>query len=214
MHTIQRLPGDFQAVVLDLDGLLVDTEPIWLRAKHEMFARYGATFELADHVALYGSSDGFSATYFAGRFGLDAADEQAIRMEYLDVVTVMLQQGVPTRPGARQLLSTLRGRVPLGLATNTKRKLADIILERSGLAGSFDAEATGDEGRPKPEPDIYLLACSRLGVPPGHAVALEDSPLGVRAAKAAGLTCIAIPSEAAVELGHADHVAASLRDLF
>ena len=121
---------------------------------------------------------------------------------------------MPTRPGAPELLGALRGRVPLGLATNTKRSLADIILDRSGLAGSFDAETTGDEGRPKPEPDIYLLACSRLGIAPGQAVALEDSPLGVRAAKAAGLTCIAIPSETDVDLAHADRIVTSLTELF
>jgi HAD superfamily hydrolase (TIGR01509 family) len=213
MDTMWILPGSFRAVVLDLDGLLVDTEPIWLRAKHTMYGRYGTTYEPADHLALYGSSDAFSAAWFTGRFGLTAAHEETIRLEYLELVAELLGEGVPTRPGARELLTTLRGRVPLGLATNTKRPLADIILDRSGLAGSFDAETTGDEGRSKPEPDIYLLACSRLGIPPDQAVALEDSPLGVRAAKAAGLTCIAIPSEEHADLAHADGVVPSLHHL-
>ena len=86
MDTMRTLPGTFQAVVLDLDGLLVDTEPIWLRAKHTMYARYGTTYQQADHLALYGSSDAFSATWFTGRFGLAADDEEAIRLEYLELV--------------------------------------------------------------------------------------------------------------------------------
>ena len=112
MDTTRTLPGAFQAVVLDLDGLLVDTEPIWLRAKHTMYARYGTTYEPADHRTLYGSSDAFSATWFAGRFGLTTADEEAIRLEYLELVAELLGEGVPTRPGARELLTSLRGRVP------------------------------------------------------------------------------------------------------
>ena len=213
MDTTSTLPGTFQAVVLDLDGTLVDTEPIWLQAKRRMFERYDAVYDHADHLAVYGSSDEFTAQYFARCFGLGTEHEEQIRIEYLELVAELMEEGVPTRPGAPELIAALRGLVPLGLATNTKRPLADIILRRSGLAGAFDQETTGDEGRPKPEPDIYLLACERLGVAPEDAVALEDSPLGVRAAKAAGLTCIGVPSEPTADLAHADWIVASLHEL-
>jgi beta-phosphoglucomutase-like phosphatase (HAD superfamily) len=110
-------------------------------------------------------------------------------------------------------IAALRGRVPLGLASNTRRELVDLILEHAGLTGCFDAIATGDEARPKPEPDIYALACARLGVSPVDAVAVEDSPTGVRAAKAAGMACIAVPSDPEVDLAQADRVVPSLLDL-
>lgn len=213
MDATKFLPGPFAAVVLDLDGTLVDTEPIWQRGKEEIFRRYATTFGVADHHAVFGSSEEHAARYFATRFG-PGADAETVKREYSEVVAQLLEGGVPTRPGARELLAALRGRVPLGLATNTKRPLVDITLRRSGLAGSFDAETTGDEGRPKPEPDIYLLACRRLGVAPKDAVAIEDSPLGVRAAKAAGLTCVGIPAAPGVDLSQADRTATSLLELF
>jgi HAD superfamily hydrolase (TIGR01509 family) len=178
-----------------------------------MYQRHDAVYGHADHLAVYGSSDEFAARYFARCFGLGAEHEEAIRIEYLELVAALLEEGVPTRPGAHELIGALRGLVPLGLATNTRRPLVDVILRRSGLAGAFDQETTGDEGRPKPEPDIYLLVCERLGVAPENAVALEDSPFGVQAAKAAGMTCIGVPSEPTADLARADRIVASLHEL-
>lgn len=213
MSPIVTLPGAWRAVVLDLDGLLVDTEPLWLEAKKAVFAGHGAVFGPAEQSASLGADDVTTAILFAHRLGLPDGHVEAIRTEYLDRARQAFMAGVTARPGARELVAALSGRVPLGLASNTQRSLVDLILDRSGLAGSFDAISTGDEVTPKPAPDVYLLACRRLGVDPASAVALEDSPAGVRAAKAAGMRCIAVPSGHGADLSHADLVIGSLLEI-
>ncbi len=115
--------------------------------------------------------------------------------------------------GATELIERLRTQVPLGLASNTRRSLVDRILAQTPFGESFAAVATGDEVAPKPAADVYLLACERLGIDARSAVAIEDSPTGVRAAHAAGLTCIGVPSDTDHPLPEADYVVRSLREL-
>ncbi len=106
------------------------------------------------------------------------------------------------------------GDVKLGLASNSPRFLVDTALQTAGLADAFDAIVTSDDvEHPKPAPDIYLLICERLGVAPADAIALEDSASGVTAAKAAGLTCIAVPQFAETDVSAADRVLGSLEEL-
>jgi HAD superfamily hydrolase (TIGR01509 family) len=207
------LPGRFRAVVLDLDGLLVQTEVLWSTAKVRLFARYGARFERADHLAVFGTSEAHTAQVFRRRLGLPAGSEDGLRREYTAIAAELFADGVPVSAGARELLAELRGRVPLGLASNTRRDIVDRILAGARMTGAFDAIATGDEAEAKPAPDLYLLACERLGVAPPEAVALEDSPTGVAAARRAGLTVIGVPSAPEVPLTDAHHVVGSLLEL-
>ena len=100
------------------------------------------------------------------------------------------------------------------MASNTPRELVVRALDAAGLAGYFDVVVTAEDvERPKPAPDIYLAACQRLGVEPSEAVALEDSPPGIEAARRAGLTVVAIPQDDGVDTSAADHVVATLREL-
>jgi HAD superfamily hydrolase (TIGR01509 family) len=207
------LPGSFRAVVCDMDGLLVHTERQWLEAKRVLFARYGATLERVDRSTVFGASDIETVSYFAGRLGVPRADIPALRIEYMDIVGGLMDRGVEVTDGAVELLSRLRGRVPLGLASNTRRPLVERILRQTPFADWFDAITTGDEATPKPAPDLYRLACERLGIEPRTAVALEDSPAGVQAARRAGLTCIGVPSDAEHPLTEADHLVSSLTQL-
>jgi HAD superfamily hydrolase (TIGR01509 family) len=207
------LPGAFTGVLLDLDGTLVDTEKLWLVAKRRMFARYDTTFAYTDHLAVFGRDDLYTGGYLTRRFGLPEERTEAIRVEYLQLVGEVFSAGVDLRPGTLELLTALRGVVPVGLASNTKRELVDIVLDRAGLLPYLDTVTTSDGRRPKPAPDIYLAACVSLGLAPEEAVAIEDSPTGIAAARAAGLTCIAVPSESHEGLDAADHVVASLLDL-
>jgi HAD superfamily hydrolase (TIGR01509 family) len=125
-----------------------------------------------------------------------------------------LREAVEGRPGAVELVERLRGRTRLGLASNSPRVLVDTALATARLGDAFDAIVTSDDvEHPKPAPDLYLLACERLGVTPREALALEDSPSGIVAAKAAGLTCIAVPQFAETDVSAADRVIASLEDL-
>jgi HAD superfamily hydrolase (TIGR01509 family) len=205
--------GGFAALVLDLDGLLVDTEPLWLRAKEAVFRDHGARFGRDDQVAILGADDLATAAYFARRLGLGDDAVESVRAEYLDHAAGLFRQGVKVRPGALDLVAWARERAPVGLASNTRRSLVDLTLERAGLEGCFDAIATGDEADPKPAPGVYALACERLGVAPAVALAIEDTPAGVRAAKAAGMTCVAVPSHAGVAFPGADLVVDSLHHL-
>ena len=207
------LPGSFQGVVLDLDGLLVDTEVIWTEAKRILYAERGVPFSIEDHRAVLGTSEEYTAMVFARRFGLGPEHEPEILRDYLGHATALFAQGVPRRPGALELVASLRGRVPLGLASNTRREIVTHTLDKAGLAGCFDVIVTGDEAEPKPAPGIYLEACRQLGIEPGRSVAVEDSPTGVRAAKAAGLTCIGVPSDPDHPPAQADHSVASLLEL-
>ena len=207
------LPGTWRAVVSDMDGLLVRTDPTWVRAKQILFARHGVQFQPSDQTAVFGAAEIYSATYFTQRFGLPESEMPAIRREYMDIVHRLFLEPVEVNPGATELIERLAGTVPLGLASNTRRTLVDEVLANTTFDGRFDAITTGDEVEPKPAPDIYLLACERLGVEPAHAVALEDSPLGVQAAKAAGMACIGVPSDPTEPLQDADHVVRSLTEL-
>jgi HAD superfamily hydrolase (TIGR01509 family) len=207
------LPGPFKAVVSDMDGLLVKTDPTWVQAKVMLFGRYGVSFHEDDQRAVFGASEIHAATYFTMRLGLPQSEIPRIRDEYMTIVHRLFEDPIEINPGAAELVAHLAGRVPLGLASNTRRSLVDEVLANTPFAADFDAVATGDEVEPKPAPDVYQLACRRLGVDPADAVALEDSPLGVTAAKAAGLTCIGVPSNPSEPLPTADFVVASLTEL-
>jgi HAD superfamily hydrolase (TIGR01509 family) len=200
-------------VVFDMDGLLVHTERQWLQAKVVLFERYGTELTETDRAAVFGAADLASVTYFAGRFGLAEDRIEGLRDEYIDIIGKLIDEGVEITPGATELIAHLAAKVPLALASNTRRALVDVILRQTPFASAFAAIATGDEVAPKPAPDVYRLACRRLGVEPAQAVAIEDSPTGVRAARAAGLTCIGVPSDADHPLAEADHVVGSLLEL-
>jgi HAD superfamily hydrolase (TIGR01509 family) len=207
------LPGPFGGVVCDMDGLLLQTERQWLQAKLVLYERYGAELRADDLAAVFGASEMDSARYFASRFGLPPERAATLCDEYLAIVLASFERGVELSAGALELMLRLSGRVPLAVASNSRRSLIAIALAAFPPEVRFDAIVSGEEARAKPAPDLYLLACRRLGVEPERAVALEDSPLGVRAAQAAGLTCIGVPSDPRHPLLEADHVVASLREL-
>jgi HAD superfamily hydrolase (TIGR01509 family) len=191
------LPGRFRAAVFDMDGLLLDTEPMWHDAERELLERHGGTFTAADMVASHGRALVDTAAAYATRLGLTA---EAIEVEIAEIMLAHYLAGAPLRPGANALVAGLEGRVALAVASNTSAALVHKALAAAGLGALRTVVSGMDMGRPKPLPDVYAAACRALGVAPGDAVAFEDSPMGVRSAVDAGLFVVGVPERPDVDL--------------
>lgn len=202
------------AVVFDNDGLLLDTESVWTRAERDLFERRGTEFTPRDKRELVGTSAEIAGRLLERR--LDEPGRAAELIEELNALVVAeLEHGVEAMVGARELLHALKERgTPIGLVSNSPLVFVRRSLEIVGFHDRFDVVLSAHEvAAPKPAPDPYLEACRRLGVDPGPSVvALEDSPTGVAAARAAGLTVIGIPSIDGIALEEAHHIAESLLD--
>lgn len=186
------LPGPYVAVVFDMDGLLVDSEPLWAAAEGELFARHGHVYTPEDAAQTHGRSIEDTIHVYTAKLG--AVDPAVIEAELLDLMRARYEAGAPLLPGARELVEGLRGRVPMAVASNTNGWLVRLALEGLGLLDAFAAVMSGaDIGAAKPRPDAYLEACRALGVPPARALAFEDSPAGVRSARTAGLAVVGVP---------------------
>ncbi len=202
------------AVVFDNDGLLLDTESVWTRAERDLFDRRGIEFTLAHKRELVGTSAETAGGVLERRLGEPDRAEDLIE-ELNALVVAELEHGVEAMVGARELLHLLRQRgTPIGLVSNSPLIFVRRSLEIAGFHDHFDVVLSAHEvAAPKPAPDPYLEACRRLSVEPGPSVvALEDSPTGVAAARAAGLTVIGVPSLEGVALEEAHHIAESLLD--
>jgi len=203
-----------KAVVFDNDGLLLDTESVWTRAEQDLFERRGLEFTPADKRELVGTSAEIAGGVLERR--LNEPDRAAALIDELnELVVAELEHGVEAMVGATELLHTLRERgTPIGLVSNSPLIFVQRSLQIVGFEDHFDTVVSAHEvAAPKPAPDPYLEACRRLGVEAGpDVVALEDSPTGVAAARAAGLTVIGIPSIESVALEEAHEIAESLVD--
>jgi HAD superfamily hydrolase (TIGR01509 family) len=202
------------AVVFDNDGLLLDTESVWTRAEEDLFELRELEFTPADKLELVGTSAEIAGGILERRLGEPGRAAELIE-ELNELVVAELEHGVEAMLGARELLERLGERgVPLGLVSNSPLRFVQRSIELAGFEHCFDVVLSAHEvAAPKPAPDPYLEACRRLGVEAGaEVVALEDSPTGVAAARAAGLTVIGVPSVEGVLLDEAHHLAESLLD--
>jgi HAD superfamily hydrolase (TIGR01509 family) len=184
----------FDAVLWDMDGTLVDTEPYWIEREHEIVALHGNGAWTNEHAhALVGFDLRDAARYISHHGQIDMPVDDIVNL-LLDGVIERVHRSMPWRPGARELLAELQQLgVPCALVTMSWRRFADAVVD-SLPAGSFQALVVGDDvtdGKPHPEP--YLTAARLLNVTPQRCVAIEDSPTGVRSAVAAGCITIGVP---------------------
>lgn len=201
------------AVLFDMDGLLVDSEPLWLEVEKAVMARLGGSWTDEDQQALLGGSLHRSAGYMLGKAPAGAATREQIAHWLVDGMAGLLAtRGVAMLPGARELVSAVAAAgVRHALVTSSQRRIMDAVLAATGLR--FGVTVCGEDVRhTKPHPEPYLRAAALLGQPPEGCVVLEDSPAGIASARAAGCPVIAVPS---VPLTEGDNVmtVGSLREV-
>ena len=189
-----RRPAALRAVLFDMDGLLVDSEPLWFEVERAVMARLGGQWGEADQRALIGGSLDRTVSWLLAKAAAPASREDVARWLVDEMAALILARGLPLQPGAGPLLAALDAAgVPCALVTASSRAIMDAVLTVTGL--SFDVTVCGEDvRRGKPDPEPYLLAAARLGVPAAGCVVLEDSPTGIAAARAAGCPVIAVPS--------------------
>jgi HAD superfamily hydrolase (TIGR01509 family) len=183
-----------EAVVFDLDGVLVDSEGVWNAARKRVAQEHGGKWPADAQRAMMGMSSLEWSTYMHDELGVSLPAR-----EISDAVVSRLEQlygdHLPLLPGARQTVIDLAGVWPLGLASSANRPIIDLVLRLARLTKCFAATVSSEEvARGKPAPDVYLEAARRLGVPPRVCVAVEDSANGIRSGVAAGMAVIAVPN--------------------
>jgi len=189
----------FQAVLWDMDGTLVDTEPYWLKSEQEFASRHNVTWELSDAEQFIGYSLYDTAGILRKKFNLQQKSDQEIIDELTTGVIAQIQEDLPFRPGALELLLELKqNQIPTALVTMSMTEMAKKVVEKIPFK-AFDLVLGGDRvqfGKPHPEP--YLTAAEILGAEPGSCIALEDSKTGLTSAETAGTVAIGIPHIASI----------------
>jgi HAD superfamily hydrolase (TIGR01509 family) len=190
-----RMAAATAAVIFDLDGVLIDSEPVWEQVRREYVARHHGRWEPDSQDRLMGMSTPEWAVYLSGELGVERPPE-AVADEVVELVGERYGERPPLLPGAVAAVGRLAERWPLGLASSSPPRLIDLVLELAGLDGRFKVRVSTERvGRGKPAPDVYLEVAARLGEAPTACVAVEDSSNGVRSAAAAGMRVIAVPGE-------------------
>jgi HAD superfamily hydrolase (TIGR01509 family) len=183
-----------EAVVFDLDGLLLDTEQVWDEVREGLVRERGGRWHEHAQAAMMGMSSPEWSRYMHDELGLEEPQEE-ISAEVVRRMMQRYRDRLPLIDGAVEAVERLAARWPLGLASSSNRELIDLALEVSGLDRLFQATVSSEEvARGKPAPDVYLEAARRLGVEPHACAAIEDSRSGILAADAAGMRVIAIPN--------------------
>lgn len=181
------------AVVFDMDGVLIDSEPVWEQVRRAYVAEQGGQWLPDTQTRLMGMSTGEWSTYLSEELGVAGTPESVAT----DVITRMAEhydKYVPVLPGAIAAVQRLSDHWPLGVASSSPRSLIDVVLNRTGLIEFFDVTFSTEEvARGKPAPDVYLAVATYLRREPAACAAIEDSSNGLRAAHAAGMLVIAAP---------------------
>ena len=207
-----------EAVIFDMDGVLIDSEPIHIEIEKQLFKKLGISVSAEVHLSYLGTAADYMYADIKSRFGLPnpiselLEIDELFRCDYFSSLSALdLNDGVLT------LLNELKlAGLKLAVATSSSPELTRILLERCGISSVFDAIVTTKEaGKSKPSPDVYLLASRRIGVEAANCLVFEDSPIGLSAAKSAGMCCIAVQTDSVdvQELSAADYLLSTLRGI-
>jgi HAD superfamily hydrolase (TIGR01509 family) len=182
-----------RAVIFDLDGVLVESEGLWNRAKRELVEAHGLPWPDDAERTMMGMSSPEWSGYLAD-LGVPLAPD-AISDAVVARLSEIYAEELPLLPGAQAAVRRLAARWPLGVASSSNRPIIELVLREAGVQGCFAVTVSSEEvARGKPAPDVYLEAARRLRAEPGECVAIEDSTNGLRAADAAGMGVVAIPN--------------------
>jgi HAD superfamily hydrolase (TIGR01509 family) len=183
------------AVVFDLDGVLVDSEHTWRDAKRDLVEETGGTWKEEATLKMLGMSSPEWSAYLHDDLGVPLEPDEISR-RVAERMVELYRADLPLLPGAVEAVRRLQEHWPLALATSSNREVIDTFLELTGLGDAFATTISTEEvAAGKPAPDVYLEATKRLGVAPESSVAVEDSTNGIRAGLAAGMRVIALPNE-------------------
>ena len=210
-----RIP---EAVIFDMDGVLIDSEPIHIEIEKQLFDKLGIDVPEAVHRSYMGASNEFMYSDLRSRFKLSESvtelieSDELFRSDYFHRLDT-----IPANDGLISLLGQIKAAgLKLAVATSSSPEIANILLSKSELASFFDAIVTTTEaGKSKPSPDVYLLAAKKIGVVPENCIVFEDSPNGLSAAKSAGMFCVVIQSDSDIikELSGADYLIQSFTEI-
>jgi HAD superfamily hydrolase (TIGR01509 family) len=206
-------PRELQGVLFDMDGLLVDSEPLWFEVECAVMARLDGRWSEADQQALIGGSLPRTVSYLLARAGRPASPEDVGRWLVDGMTELLMSRPLTMLPGAGELLAEVRSAgIPHALVTSSERPIMDAVLRQLGVG--FTATVCADDvTRGKPDPEPYLRAALLLSADPRACVALEDSPNGVASAEAAGCRLIAVPSLVPIRDQDGRIIVASLRQV-
>ena len=182
-----------RAVIFDMDGVLADTEPIYMQINRDLLSSLGVFVSTEQLFPYVGISAKRMWPELRSRFELQQPLSELIRLEKdRQVRHLRGMNQIPEIPGVRQLLEELsKGSMPMAVASSSSREIVDLILSKADLGRFFTAIVSGqDVSQGKPAPDIFLKAAAMLGVEPRNCVVVEDSPPGVKGAKNAGMICV------------------------
>ena len=207
----------FTACVFDMDGVLIDTEPVWRETEHDVFARVGVELTDAQLRETWGMRIEEVVDYRYRVRPWNGIRPRAVQREILrEMVEHVRAHGVPM-PGAVEAIHTAREvGLRVAIASSSSRELIDAVVERLGIAELVEAVCSADdEERGKPDPGVYLSAARALDAMPSACIAIEDSPIGVTAAITAGMRVIGLRSEGALagDISHAHVVIDSLAEI-